>query len=64
MKNYYPSYVTSPSNKIFVNIILSMVVVQNLLQIWMPKLIYSLYLTLDNTKMCFFNFHNFDFTAP
>ena len=38
--------------------------VQNLHQIWMPKLVHSLYLTLDNIKMCFFNFHNFDFTAP
>ena len=41
-----------------------MAIVQNLLQIWMPKLVYSFYLTLDNIKMCFFNFHNFDFTAP
>ena len=41
-----------------------MAVVQNLLQIWMPKLVYSLYLTLDNIKNVFSNFHNFDFTAP
>ena len=68
MKNYYlsnyPSDVTSPSHKIFVKVILRMAIVQNLLQISMPKLIYSLYLTLDNIKMFFFNFHNFDFTAP
>ena len=64
MKSYYPSYVTSPSHKIFVKVILRIAVVQNLLQIWMPKLVYSLYLTLDNINMCFSNFHNFDFTAP
>ena len=28
------------------------------------KLAYSFYLTLDNIKMCCFNFHNFGFTAP
>ena len=27
-------------------------------------LVYSLYLTLDSIKNVFFNFHNFDFTAP
>ena len=62
--SYYPSYVTSPSHKTFVKVILRMAVVKNLLQIWMPKLVYSLYLTLDNIKNVFFNFHNFDFTAP
>ena len=41
-----------------------MAIVQNLLQISMPKLVYSLYLTLDNIKNVFFNFHNFDFTTP
>ena len=30
----------------------------------MPKLIYSLYLSLDNIKNVFFNFHDFDFIAP
>ena len=58
MKNYYtsyyPSYVTSPSHKVFVEVILGMVLMQNLLQIWMPKLVYSLYLTLDNMKSVFF----------
>ena len=53
---YYPSYIISPSHKIFVKVILRMIVVQNLLQIWMPKLIYSLYLTLDNIKNVFFQF--------
>ena len=33
MKNYYLSYVTSPSRKIFAKVILLMVVVQNLLEI-------------------------------
>ena len=60
MKNYYPpnypSYVISPSHKIFVKVILWMAVVQYLLQIWMPKLVYSLYLTLDNIKNVFFQF--------
>ena len=41
-----------------------MVVVQNLLQIWMPKVACSLYLTPDNIKCVFFNFRNFDFTEP
>ena len=41
-----------------------MVVVQNLLQIWMQKLAYSLYLAPDNIKNVLFNFHNFNFTAP
>ena len=58
MKNYYPSnyqsYVTSASHKIFVKVILCMAIVQNLLQISMPKLVYSLYLTLDNIKNVFF----------
>ena len=27
-------------------------------------LVYSLYLTLDNIQMYFFNFQDFDFTAP
>ena len=53
--SYYPSYVTSPSYKIFVDVILQMVVVQNLLQIWMPKLTYLLYLTLDKIKNAFFS---------
>ena len=57
MKNYYPSnypsYVTSPLHKIFVKVILRMAIVQNLLQIWIPKLVYSLYLTLDNIKTVF-----------
>ena len=32
-----------------------MAIVQNLVQIWMPKLVYSLYLTLDNIKNVFFS---------
>ena len=64
MKNYYPSYVTSSSHKIFVKVILRIAIVQNVLQIWMPKLVYSLYLSLDNIKNVFFQPHDFDFTAP
>ena len=30
----------------------------------MPKLAYTFYLTLDIIKNVFFNFYNFDFTAP
>ena len=33
-----------------------MAVVQKVLQIWMPKLVYSLYLTLDNIKNMLFQF--------
>ena len=40
MKDYYPSYVTSLSYTIFAKVILWMAVVQNLLQIWLPKLVY------------------------
>ena len=39
--SYYPSYVTSPSHKIFVKVIRWIVVVQTLLQIWTPKVICS-----------------------
>ena len=56
MKNYYPSYITSSSHKIFVKVILSMASMQNLLQISMPKLVYSLCLTLDDIKNVFFQF--------
>ena len=59
MKNYYPStypsYVTSPSHKIFVKVIpFVKAIVQYVLQIWMPKLVYSLYLSPDTIKNVFF----------
>ena len=54
--SYYPSYVTSSSHKIFVKVILRMAIVQNLSEVWMPKLVCSLSLTLDNIKDVFFQF--------
>ena len=62
MKNYNPSYYPSTSQVLPAQFLSASYCKWQLRKT--SKLVYSFCLTLDNIKNVFFNFHNFDFTAP